>query len=138
MSVLTTHGTELCGLLEICIVKNNSGTLAAEFHQNWLQILPAQRPDDPTDSLTANEIDLADCFVCDESVCDGGSVRPGDLDTVDYSGRHTSFFERFNETVMRHRALLGSFDHDGTSCSYGHAHCTGWKNDCTVPPKMIC
>lgn len=113
------HGSHHRGPVEIGVVEDDGGVLAAELHQDWLHVFGCSGGNGPTNVCAANEIDLADVLVSNESFGNGCSIVSVRADEVDDSGRTAGLMKKFDEKHVAHRGHLGCLEDHGAAGGNG-------------------
>jgi ParB family chromosome partitioning protein len=116
--------------LEVGVVEDDVGRLAAELERDALQVAGRRPHDLVTDFGRAGERDLVDVGMRgDRRAC--GLAESGD--DVDHAGRDAGFLEQLAEAQRRERRLLGRLEDDGIAAGQGGAELPGGHQQREVP-----
>jgi hypothetical protein len=101
--------TPSAAAIQIGVVEDDEGRVAAQFHRALLDRLRGLREQHATDLGRAGEGDLAHRRVRCELAADGACVVAGEH--AEHARRHAGALRQFGQRQRRQRRLAGGFDH---------------------------
>ena len=102
----TTRNAFLRRLFQVRICKDNGRSFSSQFHQDWLEVLPAELSDDSAYCRTSDEFNFPDGWMRNQSLGNRSSILTTGLDDVDHTIGQASLLEDFNQQTVSFRASL--------------------------------